>query len=265
MWKEKGQLRFCAFPLDPDFQTLIFTCISWRNTSPVPCRYNKNWGGAFAFGWKVWGCHGSETKKKGLGSKQSMSHFAKGEKKDYSFLCPGLVGRLGAQIELMNNLRGHWLFFRVKSYRKVWKTKGHASHLPALQHYRPHFQSCFITYFKGKLGHIDISTPNSYSQPAHIEFAVFDKALSVFKIYFVRNLYGRAQFKFWFLLTISHLNTVHFNIHCEPMSLTTVYPMQFLACWVRGNQCLLLKSQVLTIVICYPIVQVWNRPTEADC
>ena len=117
-----------------------------------------------------------QTKSRGLWIKQSMSHFAKG-KKDHSFLCSGLVGWLEAQIVLMNNLHGHWLLSRVKLYR-IGETKGPASHLPACQHYRHHFLSCFescIKVYSQELTYrnwaiIDISAPKASQHPLDFLF-----------------------------------------------------------------------------------------------
>lgn len=141
MWEEISQLHFCAFPLVfwPQFSD-VFTCISWRNISPVPWRCSKRNVCPFAFGWKVWSLpwpRDQEERAGMLAVNESLCY----RKKDYSFFYPGFVGWLGAQIVLMNNLHGHWLFSRVKPYRKVRETKRAASHLPACQHCRPHFLS----------------------------------------------------------------------------------------------------------------------------
>lgn len=125
-----------------------------------------------------------QTKSRGLWIKQSMSHFAKG-KKDHSFLCLGLVGWLEAQIVLMNNLHGHWLFSKVKLFR-IGETKGPASHLPDCQHYGHHFLSCFescIKVYSQEL--IELSHRwhfSSQSQPAPIGFSVSEKTWNVSKI-----------------------------------------------------------------------------------
>lgn len=141
VWEETGQLHSGAFLLTfwPLFLRCVhvFTCISWRTevwllgitarkeAAPLPLVGRS--------GALVW----PQTKSRGFWIKQSMSHFAKG-KKDHSFLCSGLVGWLKAQIVVMNNLHGHWLFSRVKPYT-IGETKGPASHLPACQHYGHHF------------------------------------------------------------------------------------------------------------------------------
>lgn len=99
------------------------------------------------------------------------------EKKDHSFLCSGLVGWLEAQIVLMNNLHGHWLFSRVKLYR-IGETKGPASHLPACQHDGHHFLSCFescIKVYSQELTYrnwaiIDISAPKASQHPLDFLF-----------------------------------------------------------------------------------------------
>lgn len=171
------QVLFCLRS-DPDFSDVFLCSLAFhggtevwllgitarKEAAPLPLVGRS--------GALVW----PQTKSRGFWIKQSKSHFAKG-KKDHSFLCSGLVGWLEAQIALMNNLHGHWLFSRVKPYT-TGETKGPTSHLPACQHYRHHFLSCFVSCIKvcfqeltyGNSAIIDMSAPKASQHPLDFLF-----------------------------------------------------------------------------------------------
>lgn len=125
-------------------------------------------------------CCGPETKKSRLGRRQSPSQFSQGEKKTIHSFVLGFLANWEARQRSWIIYSWCWLFSRVKPYRKVRETKGHASHWPNI------FQRVSSTVLKGNS--VDISTPNSWSQPAHIWFAVFDEVWNtVSEICWVRN------------------------------------------------------------------------------
>lgn len=151
MWKEKGQLHFCAFLLDPDSQMCSLAFHGGIEAQFPGDRARAGFGPLHLVG-RSGAAMAQRPRKKGWEVSSQWATLLRG-KKDYSFLCPGLVGWLGAQIELMNNLQRLLTFFRVKSYRKVRRQRGmHPIYLPC-SFIGPHFLSCFIICIKGEFSH----------------------------------------------------------------------------------------------------------------
>lgn len=104
-WRQASYISvlFCLCS-DPDSQCVHLHFM--EEESPVPRRYKQRVS-PLTLVARFGACHGTQTKKSRLESKQSVSHFAKG-KKDFHFFVLGLLAD-GKRIVLVNNLRRHWL------------------------------------------------------------------------------------------------------------------------------------------------------------